>query len=104
MNQKNIVFPEGMERIGNHWFYNTDIESVTIPASVKEIGADAFCRCEELTSVTLAENSKLEKLGAGCFAESGLEKLTIPRSIRELKKSVFKDCLYLEEVTFEESS
>ena len=44
--QKEIVFPEGAERIGNHWFYGADVESIMVPASVKEIGVGAFCKCE----------------------------------------------------------
>ena len=43
--QKDIVFPEGMQRIGNHWFYGVGVERVEIPASVREIGTDAFCYC-----------------------------------------------------------
>ena len=43
---KKIVIPEGTERIGNHWFWYNDIESVEIPASVREIGADAFYGCK----------------------------------------------------------
>lgn len=44
-NLKQVVIPEGVERIGNHWFYDTDVESVKIPASVTEIGTEAFCNC-----------------------------------------------------------
>ena len=54
---KNIVIPEGVKRIGNHWFWGSEVESVEIPASAKEIGADAFCNCKNLKSVTLAEDS-----------------------------------------------
>ena len=42
---KEVVIPEGVERIGNYWFYGCEVESVIIPASVKEIGARAFCKC-----------------------------------------------------------
>lgn len=81
---KDIVIPEGAERIGNHWFYCTDVESVTVPASVKEIEADAFCRCEKLKGVLFAKNSRLEKFGTDCFACSGIEKIIIPRGVTEL--------------------
>lgn len=102
--QKNIVFPEGIERIGNHWFWGASIESVTIPASVREIGADAFCYCKKLKSVAFAEGSRLEKLGAYCFSLSALEKIFIPRGVKELQKGTFKYCINLKEVVFEENS
>ena len=45
---KDVVIPEGTERIENHWFWRSEIESVAVPASVREIGADAFCGCRDL--------------------------------------------------------
>lgn len=50
-NLREVVIPEGVEGIGRHWFYYTAVESVTIPASVREIGARAFCRCWKLRKV-----------------------------------------------------
>lgn len=42
---KDVIVPNNIERIGN-WFWKAEIESVTVPASVREIGADAFYRCK----------------------------------------------------------
>ena len=49
---KQVVIPDGVEKIGSYWFYGTDVEEVTIPASVTEIGTEAFCSCKKLTKVT----------------------------------------------------
>lgn len=57
---------------------------MTIPASVREIGVDAFCDCEKLKRVIFAENSRLERLGAYCFSSSGIEKIAIPEGVKEL--------------------
>ena len=65
---------------------------MTIPASVKEIGTDAFCYCMQLKCVTFADGSRLEKLGECWFANTGLEKIVIPKGVKELQKSVFSDC------------
>ena len=54
---KEVSIPSGAERIGNHWFYRCDIESVEIPASVKYIDACAFCNCESLKRVKFADDS-----------------------------------------------
>ena len=35
---REVIIPDGVERIGNYWFYGTEVENVTIPASVLEIG------------------------------------------------------------------
>ena len=54
---KDVVIPDGVEKIGNHWFWGSDVERVTIPASAREIGAETFCYCMKLTKITFAENS-----------------------------------------------
>lgn len=50
---KNTVIPEGIERIAAWAFCNCDIVSLTIPASVDEIGHRAFYSCYKLTSITI---------------------------------------------------
>ena len=47
-NCKKLVIPEGIERIGNHWFWGSEIESVVVPASVREIEMTAFRNCKAL--------------------------------------------------------
>ena len=54
---KKIIIPEGTEKIGNHWFFCNEVESVTVPASVREIGTDAFYGCENLKQIIFAEES-----------------------------------------------
>ena len=79
--QKDVTIPEGAEKIGNYWFYHTDVESVTVPASVREIGMNAFHGCMSLTRVQFQEGSKLEKIGIECFQHSALEKIAVPKSV-----------------------
>lgn len=69
-NCKHVAIPEGVEKIGNRWFWRSEIESVEIPTSVKEIGVDAFFECKNLMSVVFAPDSKLEKIGAGSFSNT----------------------------------
>lgn len=45
--------PDGLEKIGSHWFRDCGVESVTIPASVRRIGEDAFYKCTNLREVLL---------------------------------------------------
>ncbi len=51
--------------IGDHAFFVTDIESVSIPEGVLTIESEAFAGCEELTKVVLP--STLKNFGKGAF-------------------------------------
>lgn len=65
--QKDVVIPEGTEKIGRRWFQGCGVESVTIPASVKKVGDDAFLNCRSLKRVIFASEGQLEKICAGSF-------------------------------------
>ena len=56
---------------------NTNISSVSIPATVTTIGAFAFEGCENLATFTLAANSNLITIGDGAFAYTSLTKLDL---------------------------
>ena len=62
---REVVIPEGVEKIGNYWFYGSDIESVTTPASVREIGFLAFFCCKNLKNIKLSDG--LEEIGLNAF-------------------------------------
>ena len=40
-----VVIPDGVERVCNHLFWGSVVEEVLIPASVQEIGTQAFYGC-----------------------------------------------------------
>ena len=101
---KNVIIPKGTKRIGNHWFWDSDIESVEIPVSVREIGADAFYNCKSLTRVAFALGSELEKIGPGSFCKTGIERVVIPKGVEEIRGYTFQECEHLKEVLFEEKS
>ena len=101
---KEVVIPEGTEKIGNHWFCDSEVESVTIPASVGEIGTDAFYGCRSLKSVVFAEGSLLKKIGPGNFSGTGIERIVIPKGVKEIQESAFCGCEDLKEVLFEQGS
>ena len=99
---KDVIIPEGTERIGNHWFYGCDIKSAEIPASVKCIDASAFYECKNLKRVVLAEESRLEKIGNRCFASSGIEEITLPCTVREIGGYAFFACDSLKTIYVED--
>lgn len=65
---RHFNIPSGVTSISKYAFAgNTLLASITIPASVKEIGADAFVECDGLRSVTI------ESLKAWCSIDFGNE-------------------------------
>lgn len=78
--------------------------SVTIPASVREIGSNTFARLPNLREVVFEPNSELQTIGEFAFAESGITSITIPKSVSSMGQGVFRWCYDLETVVFEEGS
>lgn len=97
--QKNVVIPDGVERIGNQWFRGCEVESVTVPASVREIGADAFSECESLREVVFQGQSKLKTIGKGAFSGcKNLAKIDLPRELTSIEDMAFYGCESLEDI------
>ncbi len=66
------------------------VTSVTIPASIKEIGRAAFYG-SKVTSVTFAANSQLTTIEQSAFAKTSLIEFTLPASVRTLGPGAFSD-------------
>ena len=76
--------------IGNHWFWGSVVEQVTLSASVREICVDAFCRCEKLNKVVFAEGSRLNVIGREAFDScSSLRNIQLPDCVEEIGLDAF---------------
>ncbi len=66
---KSIIIPEGITEIGFGAFelYQNDIESITLPSTVKSIGGQAFWNCTSLNHIVLP--SGLEQIGYNAFSD-----------------------------------
>lgn len=62
---KSVNIPNTVRRIDGMAFAWTDLEQITIPASVTKIGDMAFQRCTKLTSVTIP--STVTEIGTDAF-------------------------------------
>ena len=91
-----VTLPEGLTAIGTDAFSQTAIRELTLPASLREIGDQAF-RCSELTSIVIPDG--VTDLGGGVF--TGCEYLTtaaIPGSVGAIRGRCFNDCPQLKKV------
>ncbi len=110
----NTSVKDGTTLIASFVFYNSNIQSVSLPSSLKIINDYAFYNCESLTAVNIPEGvtdiensafynctaleavslpSTLETIGINCF--SGCESLTsldVPESITELPSGMLSGC------------
>lgn len=116
LNQKevDICISESVQRIYSRAFYKSNIKSVNIPDSVKEIDGQAFANCSKLSFVdigngvdsldaagvfsycTSLKNIKIpdcvESIGVAAFRGSNLKKIKLPKDIRYIEANAFNGC------------
>ena len=79
---------------------HTYIRKLTIPASVKRIGFEAFCGCEKLEEVVFAENSRLESIGPAAFYGcSNLKTINLSSTLIAIGAHAFEKCPLYSSVT-----
>uniref|UniRef100_UPI0040293781 leucine-rich repeat protein n=1 Tax=Prevotella sp. TaxID=59823 RepID=UPI0040293781 len=102
--------PDGIEIIGSEAFQSTKLKSVTVPASVRQIGYSAFANNSSLISVVYNASGEWEKdyyyaknIGLFEFC-TGLEKVTIGKDVKFFPESMFAGCSALVKLNFEANS
>lgn len=80
----------GITKIGNRAFQQTNITSIAIPDSVTAIGVQAFNGCTSLTEVNISKNSKLETIGDGAFYDTRVLKMYLPGGVKTLGVGAFQ--------------
>lgn len=101
-NLTSFVVPTGITRIGGYALDGENLENITIPESVEEIGTAVFSGTAKLTSITLP--SSLRTIGDLAFKDSGITTITIPKSVQSLGRTCFGLTRKLETVVFEEGT
>ena len=86
-----VVLPQGLEFIGAESFKGALIASVTIPASVTEIGSAAFMDCKNLASFLLP--SGVTSVPASAFENCGsLSSAVLHLGVKNIGDKAFKNC------------
>ena len=107
---KNITIPTMISgntvvQIGEEVFQENDnIESVTIPATVKTINNYAFNLCFGLSSVTFASGSELITIGNAAFGSTAISSITLPSKLQYIAENAFEYCENLTSVTIPNST
>ncbi len=99
---ESVSLPEGLTNIGAYAFYRfRALTSVSIPSTVDSIGRYAFYYCDQLPSITLPQN--LHKINIYAFGLcSALETITIPNNVTQLPRAVCYSCKGLESISLPE--
>lgn len=101
INNKNCYIKSGtVTGINNDVFINTDFTSVSLPASIKEIGDNAFCDCVYIENFTFGSNSNLIKIGKFAFSGcASLQSITLPGKLKYLDVGSFCSCTSLKTIS-----
>lgn len=93
---KNVSIPEYITKVRDNAFIHTDIESITIPSSVKELGCGIFWNCKFLSNVQL--DCIIERLPNSIFACSSLTSFDVPECIKVIGFGAFYSCKNLQTI------
>ena len=76
-----------------------DLQSITIPNSVRKIGDYAFSKCSSLNSITIPNS--VTNIGQAAFDEcSSLTTITIPEKVSKIGWGAFSNCASLKSVNW----
>ena len=92
-----VIFGDSVEYIPNmlcKFMYN---DSITLPETVKEIGASAFTNCSRLQKINIPEG--VTSIGASAFAGcKKLKQLVLPSGLQEIPEQLCNLCEALDSV------
>ena len=89
-----VILPDGLVEIGSFAFCLSNIESISLPSSLKRIGPSAFMGCDNLETVVIP--GSLRVLPSYCFDScEGLETVVISEGVRRIELGAFSYCYNL---------
>lgn len=99
-----VSIPGSIKIIGAEAFAgNTSLTSITIGENVTEIQYGAFKDCTNLTAITLKD--KLVTIGNAAFSNNtSLKKITLPKNLENLGSGVFAGCDKLSNIIVEKDN
>ena len=83
--------------LGKYCFASTSLKTIQLNGQITEIPEGMFNGCKKLAEITIPTSVKI--IGANAFGGSVLTSVTIPESVTEIGASAFNTCVKLQTVT-----
>jgi hypothetical protein len=98
---KSVIVSEGVEEIGGSAFYFAyNLESISLPSTLKTLGSYAFLDCAALKEANIPENTEV---GAFVFRNcTALTSVTLPSRMDAIPEGLFDSCSALTAITLPE--
>lgn len=95
-----ITIPQGQTCLTS-CLAGSNIEKITIPDSVVELGEGAFEYCKKLKEVVFIGDSKLTEFRGTFYNCFSLQNIIIPRTVKRFSEAAFLGCTALENVFYD---
>ena len=96
---KDLVIPEGVIDVSANALQNSDIETVSIPSTLKAIEESAFEGCKNLKTFVCDENSSLEIIHKNAFKDCvALEEISLSKTLNTIAEYAFYGCVNLKQI------
>ncbi len=104
-NLESVTIPDTVKYIEDGAFSEcTKLKSIVIPKSVKGIGGGAFQNCTSLESVTFEKGSNLNYIDRShSFANTKISSIELPEGLEFIGADTFSGCKYLKTISIPNS-
>ena len=84
-----LTLPSSLKYIGARSFARLHITDLELPSGLQTLGEGAFSSCSWLKTVNLGECTELESIGAQAFTSAAISEITIPENVASMGELVF---------------
>ena len=96
-----ITIPSTVKSIGAYQFYNaTCLTKVTLPSTMATIASSAFYGCSNMAAINLGSTAATKVYNSAFYGCSKLKEIEFPNSVTSIGSSALYNCTSLRKVTF----
>lgn len=93
-----VVMNEGLTSIGERAFFNSGIQEIVFPSTLRELGQETFYYCSRLKRADLS-HTQITRLPDGGLAYTGIEEITLPATLERIEAQALMRTSRLKTVT-----